>query len=621
MKHLKNIPFLIMAFLLLAVTSCVRTFDEPDISIPPYTPDPSSKVISVREFRDMYEKIADKTDTLIQGPYVLKATVVANDISGNIFKKLYVQDYNYDNPQAAGQTGLYISVELNNLSNNYIVGQEVFVDLDGLYAVNWEQQLQIGLRGTQANRIDPATFKKKVHRNGVAQPNNIVPRKVKISELTADMNHSLVTIENVVFDEGGKGVFTTDNTTLNQNFSDGTGKSLIRTSSYFSAVLNKKLPKGKGTLTGIVGTHLGKWQLILRDVDDIGTFDGTEVEEPEEKGLIFKENFGNPVKDGTKWPTVAEYKGFQSADQFKYSDPYGTLTTLRGIGGVGNIYFPITTAEKQAGFKIEGLPANQSKLVMVYDMMGQDENATKNFSGFIEVKADGKTVAIPNKAIARDAWSKITIALPNNTTSVEFYSGDKNTGGLRVANVKIYSNSELVVDPVDPVGPVDPEPEEKDAFKETFGTPVKGDKGWPYFSTYEGFDMKSPVKYTDVNSKLSVRVVDGVSNVWFPANGDNTMRIENVNTSTLKTPVLKFKLAADTGKAGEMDLNVMKVSVNGKVLTLKSTPISAANGDTNKYFDFEIKGEVPAAEKVTIEFSAGAPSFGMRVAEIIIANK
>lgn len=621
MKHFKNIPFLIMAFLLLAVTSCVRTFDEPDISIPPYTPDPSSKVISVREFRDMYEKIADKTDTLIQGPYVLKATVVANDISGNIFKKLYVQDYNYDNPQAAGQTGLYISVELNNLSNNYIVGQEVFVDLDGLYAVNWEQQLQIGLRGTQANRIDPATFKKKVHRNGVAQPNNIVPRKVKISELTADMNHSLVTIENVVFDEGGKGVFTTDNTTLNQNFSDGTGKSLIRTSSYFSAVLNKKLPKGKGTLTGIVGTHLGKWQLILRDVDDIGTFDGTEVEEPEEKGLIFKENFGNPVKDGTKWPTVAEYKGFQSADQFKYSDPYGTLTTLRGIGGVGNIYFPITTAEKQAGFKIEGLPANQSKLVMVYDMMGQDENAAKNFSGFIEVKADGKTVAIPNKAIARDAWSKITIALPNNTTSVEFYSGDKNTGGLRVANVKIYSNSELVVDPVDPVGPVDPEPEEKDAFKETFGTPVKGDKGWPYFSTYEGFDMKSPVKYTDVNSKLSVRVVDGVSNVWFPANGDNTMRIENVNTSTLKTPVLKFKLAADTGKAGEMDLNVMKVSVNGKVLTLKSTPISAANGDTNKYFDFEIKGEVPAAEKVTIEFSAGAPSFGMRVAEIIIANK
>jgi hypothetical protein len=621
MKQFKNMPFLIMAFLfLLAGTSCVRSFEEPDIDIPPYKPNPSSKVISVREFRDMYEKIADRTDSLIQGPYVLKATVVANDISGNIFKKLYVQDYNYDNPQAAGQTGLYISVEMNNLSNNYIVGQEIYLDLDGLYAVNWDQQLQIGLRGTQANRIDPATFKAKIHRNGLAQPEKIVPRKVKISELTSDMNHSLVTIDNVVFDEGGKGVFTTDNTTMNQNFSDGTGKLLIRTSNYFSAVLNKKLPKGTGSLTGIVGTYLGKWQLILRDVNDIGEFDGKDVVEPVEKGLIFNENFGSPAKDGTKWPTVADYKGYQSADKFKYSDPYGTLATIRGVGGVGNIYFPITTAENQAGFKIEGLPANQSKLVMVYEMMGQDLDAAKNFSGFIEVKADGKTIAIPNKAIARDAWSKITIALPNNTTSVEFYSGAKNTGGLRVANVKIYTNSDLTVDPVDPVDP-GTGTEDKEAFKETFGTPVKGDKGWPFFSDYKGFDMKAPVVYTDVNSSLSARVVDGVSNIWFPANKDNLMRIENINTSTLKTPVLKFKLAADTGKAGEMDLNFMKVSINGKVLTLVSTPVSAAKGDSNKYYSFEVKGEVPVAEKVTIEFNANNPAFGMRVAEIIIADK
>lgn len=627
MKNFKYIPFFIIALLVTFMASCARDFDEPTLNEPKYVPDASKKVISVKEFKAMYADVANETNKQIKGPYVLKATVVGNDVSGNIFKKLFVQDYDKQNPQAAGMSGLYLGVDQNNVSNTYVVGQDVYVELDGLYAVNYGEDLQIGYGTTNANRIPWNIFQEHVKRNNWANPNAIKPRKVKISELTEDMANTLVTFEDVVFDEGGKGYFITPNTTqdTNQNFSDGTGKIVLRTSSYFSNIKNEMLPVGKGSLTGILGVHKKTWQLYLRDKNDIGEFDGQEVVEPEEKDLIFKENFGTPAKDGTKWPTVAEYTGYQSADKFKYTDPYGTAATLRYVAGMGNIYFPVTTAEKPAAFKIEGLPANQKKLVMVYDMMGQSENPAMNFSGFIDVKADGKDIPIPNKAIARDAWSKITVALPDNTTSVEFFSGAKNTGGMRVANVKIYCNSDLVVDPTSPIDPVDPvdpvDPTDQDSFKETFGTPKKGDKGWPYLSDYEDFDMKAPVKYIDVNKKLTVRVTGSVNNIWFPANGDNTLRIENINTKKLTSPVLKFKVAADTGTAGQIDLNSMKVSINGKDVPLKSTPVSAANGDTNKFYDFEIEGEVPVSENVTIDFSANAPSVGLRLAEIIIANK
>lgn len=632
MKNLKYIPFYIMALLVFAMTSCARDFDEPELAEPKYVPDPSKKVISVKEFKAMYAELANDTNELIDGPYVLKATVVGNDIAGNIFKKLYVQDYDRANTQAAGNEGLYLGVDQNNVSNMYSVGQDVYVELEGLYAVRFAKDLQIGFGTTNANRIPWNTFKEHVKRNGWATPTKMAPRKVKISELTKDMANTLVTIENAVFDEGGKGYFITPGTEKDteQLFSDGTGKLPVRTSSFFSAMKNVKVPKGTGTLTGIISIYNDNWQFYLRDTNDVGEFDGKEVVKPVEKGLIFQENFGKPVKEGTQWPTVANYKGYQSADKFKYTDPYDTMTTLRDLRGVGNIYFTNSSADKQGGFKIEGLPANQTKLVMVYEMMGQSEDPAMNFSGFIEVKADDKNIAIPNRAITRDSWSKITIALPDNTTSVEFYSGAKNPGGMRVANVKIYSNSDLTVDPVEPIDPIDPidpvDPEPSDAaFKETFGTPVQYEvdkkKYWPLVSEYTGFDMKAPITYSDNDGKLNVRIVSNVTHIWFPANAEKKLTISNINTSKLKKPVLKFQLAGDVGKDKQIDLNMMKVAANGKDLPIVSTPANGANGDANKFMPIEIKDGFPIGDKVTLEFSIKGVPVGVRLAEIIIEEQ
>lgn len=636
MKNLKYIPFYIMALLVFAMTSCARDFDEPELAEPKYVPDPSKKVISVKEFKAMYAELANDTNELIDGPYVLKATVVGNDIAGNIFKKLYVQDYDRANTQAPGNEGLYLGVDQNNVSNMYSVGQDVYVELEGLYAVRFAKDLQIGFGTTNANRIPWNTFKEHVKRNGWATPTKMAPRKVKISELTKDMANTLVTIENAVFDEGGKGYFITPGTEKDteQLFSDGTGKLPVRTSSFFSAMKNVKVPKGTGTLTGIISIYNDNWQFYLRDTNDVGEFDGKEVVKPVEKGLIFQENFGKPVKEGTQWPTVANYKGYQSADKFKYTDPYDTMTTLRDLRGVGNIYFTNSSADKQGGFKIEGLPANQTKLVMVYEMMGQSEDPAMNFSGFIEVKADDKNIAIPNRAITRDSWSKITIALPDNTTSVEFYSGAKNPGGMRVANVKIYSNSDLTVDPVDPIDPIDPidpvdpvEPVEKAAFKETFGKGEKStDNKWLTIADYQAYDMKAPITYTDKSGKATVRNIkngdDQNGNVWFPTGAETFFTIGGINTSELKKPILRFKLAGNVNKEGDtMDLNEMKVSINGNPLAVKSHTVDGGKKEGNVFFEFTFTEGIPVAESVVLEFSANLQKFGMRIDDIIIEEQ
>ena len=66
---------------------------------------------------------------------VMKAVITANDESGNIFKKIYLQD----------ETGaIEMEVDQNSVYNYYPVGQTVYIDLKGLSLSMYGDELQLG---------------------------------------------------------------------------------------------------------------------------------------------------------------------------------------------------------------------------------------------------------------------------------------------------------------------------------------------------------------------------------------------------------------------------------------------------------------------------------------------
>ena len=271
MKTINKILGLLLLFTVAAVSGCSRDYDAPPLNMPVY--DGPDANITFTQLQEKYKDVADNTQELIDVEYVIKGRVISSDASGNIFKQIYIQNE---------EGGILLGVDQNNVSTYYKLGQEVYVNLHGLYAVRYGGELQIGMGDTQANRIPWTTFTEHVQKDGWPDLAKIEPKSVQIKDLTDDMVNTLVKLENVSFDDGGKLPFAEDQMTSNRTVrsADGTATITLRTSGYSNFYKNT-LPEGYGTLVGVVGKHRGEWQLMLRSYEDVIDFKAGEKPEPE----------------------------------------------------------------------------------------------------------------------------------------------------------------------------------------------------------------------------------------------------------------------------------------------------------------------------------------------------
>ena len=277
MKTLKRLSYLLLITIL--ATSCERDYDAPPLNMPEYTGDAPN--ITILGLKEKFAAVTSNTPQLIEEPLILKARVGGNDISGNIYKQLIIQDET---------GGISIGVDQNSIYTTYRVGQEMFIDLKNLYIVNYGGELQIGYGTTQANRIPWANFKAQAHLNQWPDSTLVAPNIVAIKDLKVDMNNTVIQLDNVYFVNGGKSTFTVNETTTSQTLKDKDGNSIdVRTSSY-SNFANDLLPVGTGTLIGILGRYNGNWQFTIRSKADIKDFDGETPSTPEGKGTGTKED-------------------------------------------------------------------------------------------------------------------------------------------------------------------------------------------------------------------------------------------------------------------------------------------------------------------------------------------
>ena len=297
MKKIKYIKFLVAALLLGSVaTSCMDDdWNTPNSVAAPFgnnnIAEDAGKIITIK---DLKAKTVDKlpasvaNDTIrITEDWQLKVRVTGNDIQGNIYNEVAVED-------ESGE-GLLICIQKSGLFGILPVGQEILVNLKDLYIGIYGNNVQIGTPYTNnsgrtfTSRMPFNTWNEHFKILGDADASKVVPEEFDVTKLKDEAyvkSHrgKLMTLKNVEMDkadgtlawapeadkDAGNGVSRTVKI-------NGKAQSLmvVRSSTYadFAALA---MPKGKVNLTGIFTVYATNpsrygytWQILLRSIDDV----------------------------------------------------------------------------------------------------------------------------------------------------------------------------------------------------------------------------------------------------------------------------------------------------------------------------------------------------------------
>lgn len=297
MKKIKYIKFLVAALLLGSVaTSCMDDdWNTPNSVAAPFgnnnITEDAGKIITIK---DLKAKTVDKlpasvaNDTIrITEDWQLKVRVTGNDIQGNIYNEVAVED-------ESGE-GILICIQKSGLFGILPVGQEILVNLKDLYIGIYGNNVQIGTPYTNSSgrtftsRMPFNTWNEHFKILGDADASKVVPEEFDVTKLKDEAyvkSHrgKLMTLKNVEMDKAdgtlawapeadkdpGNGVSRAVKI-------NGKAQSLmvVRSSTYadFAALA---MPKGKVNLTGIFTVYATNpsrygytWQILLRSIDDV----------------------------------------------------------------------------------------------------------------------------------------------------------------------------------------------------------------------------------------------------------------------------------------------------------------------------------------------------------------
>lgn len=319
---MKKIKFIALAFLALTLGSCMGDgYADPDLTEKvPASPWGNNSlreknVISIADLKTQFATIinSDNGYKQIEKDMMIKAVVTGNDVSGNIYNQVSVQD-------ASG--AIIIAINGSGLSGYLPVGQEILVNLKGLYIGSYKKLPQIGGVNTKLSdgslgmgKIERAIWNEhfKILNPGEADASTVVPEEFDLTKLTdaAYMNANvgkLMTLKKVKFaSANGTNVWAPDDTNTSLELIDAeTGKkisssNLVVRNSGYSKFANEVVPQGVFDITGIFTRYNNTWQIVLRNTDDLKSVVLAYLSEP------FDASQGNFTIDNIKLADGVEF--------------------------------------------------------------------------------------------------------------------------------------------------------------------------------------------------------------------------------------------------------------------------------------------------------------------------
>lgn len=282
MKTIKYIvPILLFSLSLLFMTCDEREFDEPGMKVPQYN---GQATMTIEEFKAWAKQKLEtaKTNVLEITPednVVLAGVVVANDISGNIYKQIQVQDET---------AGINIAIDRNNIYTTYRVGQPVFIECSGLYVGYYSGYMQLGTiyrkttdSNPQVGQMSWLDVTEKIRKDSLPTALSLPLDTIRIDEIGETHVGKLVTLRNVYFNDGGKAVFAekgydgaiqTVSHMLTSAVTASDTPTIESRNSSASNFANRTLPVGVGMVTGVISLYQTSsnksYQITFREYSD-----------------------------------------------------------------------------------------------------------------------------------------------------------------------------------------------------------------------------------------------------------------------------------------------------------------------------------------------------------------
>ncbi|MFM7016976.1 MAG: DUF5689 domain-containing protein [Bacteroidota bacterium] len=276
------------AWLILAALTIAFTFNacrDDQFDEPPVTgTDPGLTVnMTLDSLKTIYKSQLTSYSAIpyikITNDWTIKATVIGDDKSGNLYKTMIVDD---------GTAGIAIKLDISNFYTDYPVGREVYIKLNGLTLSYYGGLVQIGgFKDTVNASPSLASIPASLVRNyiiGGTWGHTVTPHPVNFADLGADGKSAaaykwqsrLVSIEKVQFQSADAGQVWANQPALASvnrlleccySFSSSIGGVIVRTSGY-ADFANDLTPTTSGTIIGIYSVYNTDKQLLVRDPSD-----------------------------------------------------------------------------------------------------------------------------------------------------------------------------------------------------------------------------------------------------------------------------------------------------------------------------------------------------------------
>ena len=217
-------------------------------------------------YNGSYEKFIEPTQ--------IKGVVTGNDIEGNIYNQIAIED---------GTGSIIICIAQGGLYGQLQVGREIIVELQDLYIGSYGQQPEIGTPYTNKNgrtyvsRMPRSLWQQHYKMEGLktVSPYEFDITKISNTDYVKENCGRLMTIKGVKFQgANGKKVFAADKdkdaaNSVNRSLQGISSNYMVVRTSTYADFANKPLPQGVVDITGIFTRYNNTWQILIREEADI----------------------------------------------------------------------------------------------------------------------------------------------------------------------------------------------------------------------------------------------------------------------------------------------------------------------------------------------------------------
>lgn len=248
---------------------------------------------TVAEVKQMYT--SGNYTQITQDAY-LKAKVIANDETGNLYKYVYIED-------ATG--GIRVNINKLNLyqDGRFRVGKNLIIKLKDLYIGKSGGEFQLG---APFNGNIGQVEEKDVYKFFIDSKENITPvtaTEKTIPQLSFEDVGKWIKIKNVQYVESDLGEPYAAGTTTNRTLKDCSGNEILLRTSNFATFANNTIDAGQGDVYAVLSYYNGTYRLwIPYQVN--ADFDNERCDGAVAPTILFSDEFGTTL-NATNWTAVS----------------------------------------------------------------------------------------------------------------------------------------------------------------------------------------------------------------------------------------------------------------------------------------------------------------------------